>query len=100
MADMQSEAEIDAMEEEFIDRFGPLQDEVAGLLFQMRVRVRAELAGLASIAVEGEQLVLRFPPLPEGVTTRNLPNIVTGPLREKCLLDARRVRRTRDGGRA
>jgi transcription-repair coupling factor (superfamily II helicase) len=39
----------------------------------MRVRVRADLAGLASIAVEGEQLVLRFPPLPEGVATRNLP---------------------------
>jgi transcription-repair coupling factor (superfamily II helicase) len=73
IADMQSEAEIDALEEEFIDRFGPLQDEVEGLLFQMRVRVRADLAGLTSIAAEGEQLVLRFPPLPEGVTTRNLP---------------------------
>jgi transcription-repair coupling factor (superfamily II helicase) len=25
--------------------------------------------------MEGEQIVLRYPPLPEGVSSRNLPNI-------------------------
>jgi transcription-repair coupling factor (superfamily II helicase) len=39
------------------------------------VKIKAEQAGLASIAVEGEQLVLRFPPLPEGTAGRTLPSL-------------------------
>ncbi len=68
LADMQDELEVNAMEEEFQDRFGALPEEVANLFFQMRVKLRAEAAGLASVAMEGEQIVLRYPPLPEGVT--------------------------------
>jgi transcription-repair coupling factor (superfamily II helicase) len=41
----------------------------------MRVKLRAQEAGLAAVAFEGEQLVLRYPPLPEGVNERNLPAI-------------------------
>jgi transcription-repair coupling factor (superfamily II helicase) len=75
MADIQTEGELDAIDAEFLDRFGPLPDEVENLFYQMRVKLRAELAGLASVALEGDQLVLRYPPLPEGVTTRNLPGL-------------------------
>jgi len=45
------------------------------LLFQIRVRLRAEKAGLASVTIESDQLVLRFPALPEGTSSRNLPKI-------------------------
>lgn len=73
IADTQSEAEIDSLEEEFVDRFGPLPGEVKDLLFFMRVKAKAEMAGLVSVTAEGNQLVLRFPPLPTGTKSRNLP---------------------------
>jgi transcription-repair coupling factor (superfamily II helicase) len=72
LADMQDEVEVTAMEDEFADRFGAIPEEVANLFFQMRVKLRAEMAGLASVAMEGEQVVLRYPPLPEGAT-RTMP---------------------------
>ena len=75
IADTQSETEIEALEEEFLDRFGPLPDEVRGLLFFMTVKAKAEMAGLVSVTVEGDQIVLRFPPLPEGIKSRNLPQL-------------------------
>jgi transcription-repair coupling factor (superfamily II helicase) len=75
LADLQNDDEIQAISDEFIDRFGTLPDSVINLLYQFRVKVRAEAAGLASVTVEGEQIVLRYPPLVEGVNSRNLPNI-------------------------
>ncbi|RPJ39150.1 MAG: transcription-repair coupling factor, partial [Chloroflexi bacterium] len=73
LADLQDEGEVQAMEDEFNDRFGSLPDQVANLFFQMRIKLRAEQAGLASVSREGEQIVLRYPTLPEGVN-RSLPN--------------------------
>ena len=75
LADVQNEEDLSAMTEEFADRFGHLPEPVANLIYQFQVKLRAELAGLASVTIEGEQIVLRYPPLPEGVTSRNLPNI-------------------------
>ncbi len=75
IADVKDESELDALQKEFEDRFGPLPDQVRNLLYQIRIRMRAEDAGLVSVAVEGDQLVLRFPPLPEGMASRKLPNI-------------------------
>jgi transcription-repair coupling factor (superfamily II helicase) len=83
LADLQSEAEIEALFEEFVDRFGimpemvnpPDSGRVNNLFYQMKVKLRAEAAGLASVGLEGDQLVLRYPPLPEGVTSRNLTNL-------------------------
>jgi transcription-repair coupling factor (superfamily II helicase) len=72
MATLRDETELDALGEEFKDRFGPFIDPVENLLYQIRVKLRAEKAGLTSVAVEGEQIVLRYPPLPNGVTTREL----------------------------
>ena len=72
LADTQNEDDLQTMHDEFTDRFGTLPEPVAHLFFQMRVKLRAELAGLASVAMEGEQLVLRYPPLPEGAS-RKLP---------------------------
>ncbi len=75
LADLQGEAEIDALMEEFTDRFGSLPEMVLNLFFQMKIKLRADAAGLASISMEGDQVVLRYPPLPEGVASRNLPNL-------------------------
>jgi len=78
LADLQNEDDVQALADELLDRFGPLPEEVGNLLFQMRVKMRAELCGLSSVSVENQQIVLRFPPLPEGVQARSLPNIGYG----------------------
>lgn len=74
LADVRDEQELQTMLDEFQDRFGPLPPPVENLYFQMRVKLRAEAAGLASVSLEGEQIVLRYPPLPEGAS-RKLPFI-------------------------
>ncbi|MHC1741179.1 MAG: transcription-repair coupling factor [Anaerolineaceae bacterium] len=72
MATLHDETELEALAEEFVDRFGPFTEPVENLLYQIRVKLRAEKAGLSSVAVEGDQIVLRYPPLPGGVTSREL----------------------------
>jgi transcription-repair coupling factor (superfamily II helicase) len=71
---LRSQDEIDALSEEFIDRFGPLPEETRNLFYQLKVKLLAEQAGLASVSAEGGQIILRYPPLPEGETSRSLPD--------------------------
>ncbi len=52
---------MQALEEEFKDRFGPPPEPVLNLFFQLRIKLAAEQIGLASISSESGQLVLRFP---------------------------------------
>ena len=61
LADMSDEAALDALADEFADRFGQLPEMVYNLFFQMRVKLRAERAGLVSIGMESGQIVLRYP---------------------------------------
>jgi transcription-repair coupling factor (superfamily II helicase) len=75
LADLNSEEQIVQMVDEFRDRFGPLPEQVRNLIYQIRVRLLAEAAGLASVNLEADQVVLRYPPLPEGVNSRNLPPV-------------------------
>lgn len=75
LADVQTETELQSLTEEFTDRFGALPEEVANLFFQVQVKILAEEIGLASVTLEGDQIVLRFPPLQEGVNKRDLPNL-------------------------
>jgi transcription-repair coupling factor (superfamily II helicase) len=72
MADMRSLAELDALREEFQDRFGPPPAPVESLLYQLKIKLLAEGAGLASIVVEGKQIVLRYP---EGLIPEELPDL-------------------------
>lgn len=78
LADVQSEVDVDALAEEYVDRFGPLPEPVDNLFYQMKVKIRTEEAGLASVSVENDQLVLRYPPLPDQAQTRNLPFLRPG----------------------
>ena len=53
--------ELEAVEVEFIDRFGKLPDEVINLLYQLNVKILAEEVELSSISLENNQIVLRYP---------------------------------------
>ena len=60
MADLRTQRELDALYEEMQERFGSSPQPVTNLFFQLRVKLLAERANLASIAVESGQIVLRF----------------------------------------
>ena len=72
MADLRSLEEVDSLEEEFKDRFGELPEAVSNLLYQIKVKLLAERAGLSSISSENGQLVLRYP---ENVMPDTLPDL-------------------------
>jgi transcription-repair coupling factor (superfamily II helicase) len=78
IADLRDETEIDALASEFNDRFGPLPDMVQNLFYQMRVKLRAEKAGLAAISWESGQIVLRYPPSADGNDVKRLPDLGPG----------------------
>jgi transcription-repair coupling factor (superfamily II helicase) len=61
IADLRDETEIDALASEFQDRFGELPEMVENLFYQMRVKLRAEEAGLSAIGWESGQILLRYP---------------------------------------
>jgi transcription-repair coupling factor (superfamily II helicase) len=74
MADVQSKDEIEALEMELSDRFGPLPEPVHNLLFQMKVKLLAIAAGLASVSTENGQFVLRYPKGVEPPQSPELPS--------------------------
>ena len=51
---------VDEMEGELRDRFGPLPWQVQNLLYVMRLRLRAQRAGIESVTREDERIVLRL----------------------------------------
>ena len=78
IADLRDETEIDALASEFNDRFGGLPEMVQNLLYQMRVKLRAERAGLSSINWESGQIVLRYPSSGEEKDGQRLPDLGPG----------------------
>lgn len=75
IADLRDESEIDALASEFRDRFGPLPEILVNLLYQMRIKLRAERIGLASISLENGQIVLRYPPSWQRDASPRLPDL-------------------------
>jgi len=78
LADVTDEAALEALAAEFQDRFGPLPEMVTNLFYQMRVKLRAEKAGLISVGMEGGQIVLRYPPPAEGSEPSRLADLGPG----------------------
>jgi transcription-repair coupling factor (superfamily II helicase) len=78
LADIHDLNEIDALQEEFADRFGNPPDEVKNLFYQLKVRVLAERKGVVSISVENKQLALRFPARRPHEKARNFPDLGFG----------------------
>ncbi len=75
LAHITVEHDLETIQAEFLDRFGLPDEGLENLLWQLRVKLKAERIGLTSITVEANHLVLRFPPLPEGIKVRDLPDI-------------------------
>lgn len=78
LADLHDLGEIDALQEEFDDRFGAPPEDVRNLLYQLKVRVLAEQTGIVSINVENKQLALRFPARRPLEGPRHFPNLGAG----------------------
>lgn len=72
IAEIESLEGLDALNNEFEDRFGSLPDEVKNLLFQIKVKILAENAGITSIGIESDQIVLRYPPQPEKLVLKDI----------------------------
>jgi len=78
IADLRDETEIDALASEFRDRFGQLPEMTQNLFYQMRIKLRAEKAGLAGINWESGQIVLRYPTSAEEKDGRRLADLGPG----------------------
>ncbi len=78
LADLTDESALEALAAEFTDRFGPLPEMVINLFYQMRVKMRAENAGLVSVGMEAGQIVLRYPAPAEGAEVKRLPDLGPG----------------------
>ncbi len=78
LADLTDESALEALAAEFTDRFGPLPEMATNLFYQMRIKMRAEKAGLVSVGMESGQILLRYPAPPEGVEVKRLPDLGPG----------------------
>ena len=75
IADLRDKFEIEALTNEFSDRFGELPEMVQNLFYQMRVKLRAEKAGLAAIGMETGQIILRYPSAANGNEEKRLHDL-------------------------
>jgi transcription-repair coupling factor (superfamily II helicase) len=78
IADLRDESEIDALASEFRDRFGQLPGITQNLFYQMRVKLRAEKAGLSEVTWEGGQIVLRYPASGDEKNAKRLADLGPG----------------------
>lgn len=60
IADLRSLAEVDALTEEFTDRFGLPPAPVRNLLYQLKVKLLAQKCDISSVNSENGQIVIRF----------------------------------------
>ena len=65
LANLTEEKDVEAVGAELADRFGPLPKALDNLLYQLRVKIKAGRAGVASVASDGGQIMLILPLLSE-----------------------------------
>ncbi len=70
MADSKSQAELDEISEELVDRFGPLPQPAIDLMAVASLRVMAKNLGLTEVVLQGKFLKLSPLVLPESITLR------------------------------
>jgi transcription-repair coupling factor (superfamily II helicase) len=78
LADVHTQEEIDALKEEFVDRFGSLPESVSNMFYQLEIRILAEQAGIISINAENNQISIRYPHLPQASPPRRFPSLGQG----------------------
>ncbi|MBI5931475.1 MAG: transcription-repair coupling factor [Chloroflexi bacterium] len=61
LANVETEAEVDAMQAELQDRFGVMPKSVEGLLVQLRIKLLAQQAGATAVATENGRLNIKLP---------------------------------------
>jgi len=59
LAELNTMAEIDEMEQELVDRFGPLPVLAKNLMFQLRLKALARDAGVRTVTIDNGRLALR-----------------------------------------
>ena len=76
IADLRDESEIEALMNEFDDRFGPIPEiSSENLFYQMRVKLRAEKIGLSAVGWDADQIILRYPSGIDGKDEKRLPDL-------------------------
>ncbi len=60
MAKLEKVEPVEALAQEFDDRFGALPPEVENLLYALRIKIQAAKAGIESISTEEGQIILRL----------------------------------------
>ena len=75
ISNLRTDEEIAQTEIEFRDRFGEMPQGLEDLFFQMKVKLAGEEAGLESVSLVNQQLILSYPALPQGMKERGLPEI-------------------------
>jgi transcription-repair coupling factor (superfamily II helicase) len=79
LAELNTMADIEEMERELADRFGPLPTLAQNLLFQLRLKALARDAGVRSVTVDNGRLALRpAGEFPREELRRHLARIVDG----------------------
>lgn len=79
IADLRDETELDALGSEFRDRFGQMPEMTQNLLYQLRVKLRAEKVGLTGVGMESSgQILLRYSESKEGGEAARLPDLGNG----------------------
>ncbi|MBK8617741.1 MAG: transcription-repair coupling factor [Anaerolineales bacterium] len=79
IADLRDETELDALGSEFRDRFGLMPEMLQNLLYQMRVKLRAEKAGLNSVNMESSgQILLKYAAPADGSEAMRMPDLGNG----------------------
>ncbi|MBK9208454.1 MAG: transcription-repair coupling factor [Anaerolineales bacterium] len=79
IADLRDETELDALGSEFRDRFGLMPEMLQNLLYQMRVKLRAEKAGLNSVNMESSgQILLKYAVPADGSEAMRMPDLGNG----------------------
>jgi len=78
LANLTEADELESMRDEFTDRFGSPPNVVENLFYQLEVKRKATLAGLASVTTEGNQIVFKFPLAANGRSTVQLHPVGRG----------------------
>jgi transcription-repair coupling factor (superfamily II helicase) len=73
IADIRKVDEVEALHEEFEDRFGNLPNETENLLYQLKIKILAGSAEVESITAENGLIVLRFSEIDDNLKQRPFP---------------------------
>jgi len=75
ISDISRMGEVEQLRLELIDRFGSFGKEIENLLWLLKLKILSNTIGISAITLEGKTIVIRFPTLQDGVSSRDLPDL-------------------------